>query len=206
MEIKHWLGDTVYLRSNWSRALIFFYFRPGGRFYELGSIVTISSGINIVTSSVAGPQDLRIVISGYLLSISGMLLFLVSARVSDYHNTARDRRLLGGTRSVQSHLESLIFEETRGTKLWREFFGVVISILMIISAFLLTGMAVSTQSKTPRDRIAPTGSEDTLRRPSQLGSTPVERLRGDAYSPIANSLTCHPPPHRVHVVLDRLPA
>jgi hypothetical protein len=135
--------------KGWSRTPIRLYICPGGRLYELASIVTISSGINIVTSSVPSPQDLRIVISGLLFSISGMVLFLISGRVSGYYSDAHDRRLLDRSRNLKQHLESIVFEETATTKIWREFFGALISAVMIAGALALVVWVVSERSVAP---------------------------------------------------------
>jgi hypothetical protein len=171
-----------------SRLLIRLYLRPGGRLYELGAIVAISSGINIVTSSVTGKSDRLIVICGVLFSISGMLLFLISARVSSYHGRARDRRLRGGTRTVKEHLESIVFEQTKVAKLWREFVGVMISGIMIVVALLLVGWVVSGQPTTANG-ISPVQAK-AVARPKGPGH-PLPRPAGSSFPSGASG---SPPP------------
>jgi hypothetical protein len=142
---------------------------PGGHFYEILSVIVISAGVNLLTSTTNWFSEGSTTLEGLMLMASGGLVYFLAQKVKDYHARARDQQILEKRGLKREHLKRILrFElETRPLILWLETLS-LIAALSIASAGVFRivnrkpASAVTTEERASRENPPPSGASEKV--------------------------------------------
>ena len=104
---------------------------PDGHLYEVLSVILISAGVNLLTSTTAWFTQSSPALEGLMLTACGGILYFLAQRVKEYHSRAESKQVLERRGLKREHLKEILsYDLERRTKVvWLE----VVFLIMVLS-------------------------------------------------------------------------